>query len=71
MAGTHRNREHTHVEIQGKKAVVIGGASGMGRATAQALAARGADVAVLDRPTSAGREVAEVRLDAGMRFAPK
>ncbi|HEY0508854.1 MAG TPA: SDR family NAD(P)-dependent oxidoreductase, partial [Blastococcus sp.] len=47
------------MEIQGKKAVVIGGASGMGRATAQALAARGADVAVLDRPTSAGREVAE------------
>jgi NAD(P)-dependent dehydrogenase (short-subunit alcohol dehydrogenase family) len=47
------------MEIQGKKAVVIGGASGMGRATARALAKRGAAVAVLDRPTSAGREVAD------------
>jgi NAD(P)-dependent dehydrogenase (short-subunit alcohol dehydrogenase family) len=31
----------------------------MGRATARALAKRGAAVAVLDRPTSAGREVAD------------
>jgi NAD(P)-dependent dehydrogenase (short-subunit alcohol dehydrogenase family) len=45
------------VEIQGKKAIVVGGASGMGRATAEALAARGADVAVLDRPGSKGDEV--------------
>ena len=46
------------MEIKGKKAVVFGGASGMGRATAELFAARGADVAVLDRPTSAGAEVA-------------
>jgi NAD(P)-dependent dehydrogenase (short-subunit alcohol dehydrogenase family) len=46
------------VEIKGKKAVVFGGASGMGRASAELLAARGADVAVLDRPGSAGAEVA-------------
>jgi NAD(P)-dependent dehydrogenase (short-subunit alcohol dehydrogenase family) len=46
------------LEIQHKKAVVVGGASGMGRATAQALAKAGAEVAVLDRPTSAGAEVA-------------
>ncbi|WP_327186084.1 SDR family NAD(P)-dependent oxidoreductase [Streptomyces sp. NBC_01334] len=46
------------MEIKGKKAVVFGGASGMGRATAELLAARGADVAVLDRPASAGEEVA-------------
>jgi NAD(P)-dependent dehydrogenase (short-subunit alcohol dehydrogenase family) len=37
------------MEIPGKKAVVVGGASGMGRATAELLAARGASVAVLDR----------------------
>ena len=37
------------VNIAGKKAVVIGGASGLGRATAEALVARGADVAVLDQ----------------------
>lgn len=37
------------MEIKGKKAVVVGGASGMGQATAEMLADRGADVAVLDR----------------------
>ena len=47
------------MEIAGKKAVVVGGASGFGRATAQALAKRGASVAVLDRPQSNGKEVAE------------
>ncbi|HVV12693.1 SDR family NAD(P)-dependent oxidoreductase [Amycolatopsis sp.] len=46
------------MEIKGKKAVVVGGASGMGRASAELFAARGADVAVLDRPESAGAEVA-------------
>lgn len=46
------------MEIKGKKVVVVGGASGMGRASAELLAARGADVAVLDRPGSAGPEVA-------------
>ena len=46
------------MEIEGKKAVVVGGASGFGRATAQALAKRGAAVAVLDRPQSNGKDVA-------------
>ncbi|GAB2982006.1 SDR family NAD(P)-dependent oxidoreductase [Amycolatopsis acidiphila] len=46
------------MEIKGKKAAVVGGASGMGRATAELFAARGAAVAVLDRPGSAGAEVA-------------
>jgi NAD(P)-dependent dehydrogenase (short-subunit alcohol dehydrogenase family) len=46
------------METKGKKAVVFGGASGMGRASAELLAARGAEVAVLDRPGSAGSEVA-------------
>ena len=46
------------MEIKGKKAAVFGGASGLGRASAQLLAARGADVAVLDRPESAGAQVA-------------
>ncbi|HVW43897.1 MAG TPA: SDR family oxidoreductase [Amycolatopsis sp.] len=46
------------MEIKGKKAAVFGGASGMGRASAELLAARGADVAVLDRPESAGEQVA-------------
>jgi NAD(P)-dependent dehydrogenase (short-subunit alcohol dehydrogenase family) len=46
------------VEIKGKKAVVAGGASGMARATAELLHERGASVAILDLPTSAGAEVA-------------
>src|SRR6201991_1461045 len=47
------------MEIEGKKAVIVGGASGFGRATAESLAKRGATVAVLDRPQSKGREVAD------------
>ena len=47
------------MEIAGKKAVVVGGASGFGKATAQALAKRGASVAILDQPQSKGKEVAE------------
>ena len=46
------------MEINGKKVVVIGGASGMGRASAELLAARGASVAVLDREGSDGKDVA-------------
>ena len=47
------------MEIQGKKAVVVGGASGMAKATAELLRQKGADVAVLDLPNSAGAEVAK------------
>ncbi|BBZ66468.1 3-hydroxyacyl-CoA dehydrogenase [Mycolicibacterium insubricum] len=47
------------MEINGKKAIVIGGASGMGRASAELLAAKGASVAVLDRENSDGKAVAE------------
>lgn len=46
------------MEISGKKAVVVGGASGMARASAEMLRARGASVAILDLPSSAGAEVA-------------
>ena len=47
------------MEIQDKKAIIVGGASGFGKATAELLAKRGADVAVLDRPQSNGKEVAD------------
>ena len=47
------------MEINGKKAVIAGGASGMARATAELLRQKGADVAILDLPNSAGAEVAE------------
>lgn len=40
-------------DFEGLKALVTGGASGIGRATADLLAARGAQVAVLDLDPSA------------------
>lgn len=46
------------MELQGKKAIVVGGASGMAKASAELLVARGAAVAILDRAESAGAEVA-------------
>jgi NAD(P)-dependent dehydrogenase (short-subunit alcohol dehydrogenase family) len=46
------------MEIEGKGAVIVGGASGMARASAEQLHAKGARVAILDLPTSKGAEVA-------------
>jgi NAD(P)-dependent dehydrogenase (short-subunit alcohol dehydrogenase family) len=47
------------MDVEGKKAVIVGGASGMARATAELLRARGASVAILDLESSAGAEVAK------------
>jgi NAD(P)-dependent dehydrogenase (short-subunit alcohol dehydrogenase family) len=47
------------MEPAGKNAIVVGGASGMARATAELLVEKGTKVAILDLPTSAGAEVAE------------
>lgn len=52
---------------EGTVSVVTGGASGLGRATAEALVTRGAQVVVLDLPTSAGAEVAA---GLGAHFVP-
>jgi NAD(P)-dependent dehydrogenase (short-subunit alcohol dehydrogenase family) len=38
------------------KAIIVGGASGMARATAEMLVRDGAHVAILDRPQSKGEE---------------
>jgi NAD(P)-dependent dehydrogenase (short-subunit alcohol dehydrogenase family) len=46
------------METKGKKAIIVGGASGMARASAELLAERGVAVAILDREGSAGAEVA-------------
>ncbi len=46
------------MDVAGKGAMVVGGASGMGRATADLLGERGASIAVLDLPSSSGAEVA-------------
>ncbi|HSZ37454.1 MAG TPA: SDR family NAD(P)-dependent oxidoreductase [Acidimicrobiales bacterium] len=47
------------MDIRRKKAVICGGASGMAKATAQLLHQKGASIAILDLPTSAGAEVAK------------
>jgi NAD(P)-dependent dehydrogenase (short-subunit alcohol dehydrogenase family) len=47
------------VEINGKKAVIVGGASGMAKASAELLRQKGADIAILDLPNTAGAEVAK------------
>jgi NAD(P)-dependent dehydrogenase (short-subunit alcohol dehydrogenase family) len=55
------------MDVQGMPAVVVGGASGMGRATAVRLSQLGAKVAILDRPTSDGSSVAK-ELGGGSSF---
>ena len=46
------------MEIKGTSAVVTGGASGLGEATARELARRGAKVAIFDRDVTRGEQVA-------------
>ena len=47
------------MQIEGTGAVVVGGASGMARATVEELLARGGRVAIVDLPTSPGEAVAK------------
>jgi NAD(P)-dependent dehydrogenase (short-subunit alcohol dehydrogenase family) len=47
------------MDIADKNAIIVGGASGMAKASAQLLVAKGAAVAIIDRPQSAGAEVAK------------
>jgi NAD(P)-dependent dehydrogenase (short-subunit alcohol dehydrogenase family) len=61
----HR-QDNNGMRIEGSVALVTGGASGLGLATAELLTAKGARVVVLDLPRSSGEEVAK-RL--GGRFA--
>jgi NAD(P)-dependent dehydrogenase (short-subunit alcohol dehydrogenase family) len=46
------------MKIDGTAAVVTGGASGLGEATARALASKGARVAIFDRDADKGEKVA-------------
>jgi NAD(P)-dependent dehydrogenase (short-subunit alcohol dehydrogenase family) len=57
------------MKIEGNVAIVTGGASGLGRATVERLAARGARVVIADLPSSAGAQVAAEIGDA-VRFVP-
>ena len=55
------------MKINGAKAIVVGGASGMARATAEMLIREGARVAILDRASSDGEKVA-AEMGGGTRF---
>jgi len=53
------------MRLEGKKAIVTGGAGGIGRATSLAFAAEGAAVAVVDLNAEAAQAVADEIRDAG------
>lgn len=55
------------MDISGASALVTGGASGLGLATARRLADAGAHVTIIDLPASAGAQVA---VELGGAFAP-
>ncbi|TQJ30178.1 SDR family NAD(P)-dependent oxidoreductase [Microbacterium sp. SLBN-146] len=55
------------MDLTDASALVTGGASGLGLATARRLAAAGATVTIVDLPTSPGEEIAA---ELGARFAP-
>jgi NAD(P)-dependent dehydrogenase (short-subunit alcohol dehydrogenase family) len=57
------------MKISGATAVITGGASGLGRATAERLSAGGARVALLDLPKSPGADVARGIGDSAL-FTP-
>ncbi|TAM86724.1 MAG: SDR family NAD(P)-dependent oxidoreductase [Jatrophihabitans sp.] len=57
------------MDIAGSVAVITGGASGLGFATAGRLAAEGARVVLVDLPSSRGAQAAE-QIGAAARFAP-
>ena len=55
------------MQINGLRFMMVGGASGMGRATAERVAAGGGKVAILDRAGSAGAERHHVEYVIGSR----
>src|SRR5437016_14262023 len=58
------------MELRTVKAVVTGGAAGLGRATPERVGAAGATVALLDRPASPGAETAKAIGQSAAIFTP-
>ncbi len=57
-------------DLSGKKAIITGGGSGIGRAIARVLAGQGAEAIILDRDDDAARFVAEeIQLSGGSAFS--
>ena len=57
----------TEPSLKGRVALVTGGAAGIGRATCLALAAEGADIAVMDLAAEAAAETAELVTGHGVK----
>ena len=55
--------------VRGLVALVTGGSSGLGRGTVETLVKQGANVAILDLPSSKGEEVAK-SLGKNVIFTP-
>ena len=60
---------HNYPCCQGLVGLVTGGASGLGRATAERLVREGAKVVILDLPKSSGQDVTD-KLGANALFVP-
>jgi len=58
-AWTKSNRKQTMARLAGRKIIITGGASGIGRATARLFRREGAAVAILDRSDNAAKAVAD------------
>jgi NAD(P)-dependent dehydrogenase (short-subunit alcohol dehydrogenase family) len=63
------SHEHTPVTVEGKRAVVVGGTSGIGQAIALGFASEGADVVATSRREDAVAETADAIEDRGARTA--
>jgi len=61
--------EGSFMKVEGAVALVTGGASGLGLATTEALASKGAKVVIIDLPSSKGADV-EAAHPGRVRFAP-
>ena len=68
-SSANNSQEGNEVNCNGKMAIVVGGGSGIGRATAELFAAQGASVAVADVNKSGAAETAEMLRSSGAQVS--